>query len=116
MRVSVFVLVRALCSEKEGSLYELDGRKSFPINHGPTTPETLLKVPCGLPPPPSSSASSSSTSSTCRHPISCPSGCLWMPVCVCGQDAVRVVGEFMARDEGEMRFTITALAPSVDEE
>lgn len=60
--------------EKEGSLYELDGRKSFPINHGPTTPETLLK------------------------------------------DAVRVVGEFMARDEGEMRFTITALAPSVDEE
>ena len=51
-----------------------------------------------------------------QAPISCLSGCLWMPVCVCGQDAVRVVGEFMARDEGEMRFTITALAPSVDEE
>ncbi|XP_072763913.1 ubiquitin carboxyl-terminal hydrolase isozyme L3 [Anoplolepis gracilipes] len=27
---------------KDGSLYELDGRKLFPINHGPTTPETLL--------------------------------------------------------------------------
>lgn len=29
--------------EKEGSLYELDGRKSFPINHGPSSPETLLQ-------------------------------------------------------------------------
>ncbi|OWR48703.1 ubiquitin carboxy-terminal hydrolase [Danaus plexippus plexippus] len=27
---------------KNGNLYELDGRKSIPINHGPTTPETLL--------------------------------------------------------------------------
>ncbi|KYN42155.1 Ubiquitin carboxyl-terminal hydrolase isozyme L3 [Trachymyrmex septentrionalis] len=27
---------------KDGSLYELDGRKSAPINHGSTTPETLL--------------------------------------------------------------------------
>ncbi len=42
--------------------------------------------------------------------------CVCVCVCVCGQDAVRVVGEFMARDEGEMRFTITALAPFVDEE
>eukprot|EP00455_Lapot_gusevi_P012231 TRINITY_DN1574_c0_g1_i1.p1 TRINITY_DN1574_c0_g1~~TRINITY_DN1574_c0_g1_i1.p1 ORF type:complete len:252 (-),score=129.91 TRINITY_DN1574_c0_g1_i1:78-803(-) len=25
-----------------GSLYELDGRKAFPINHGPTTADTLL--------------------------------------------------------------------------
>ncbi|KAL0891966.1 hypothetical protein ABMA27_015200 [Loxostege sticticalis] len=28
---------------KDGSLYELDGRKSFPINHGQTTPENLLE-------------------------------------------------------------------------
>jgi len=29
--------------EKEGSLYELDGRKSFPIKHGPSSPDTLLR-------------------------------------------------------------------------
>ncbi|XP_068243277.1 ubiquitin carboxyl-terminal hydrolase isozyme L3 [Palaemon carinicauda] len=28
--------------EVEGSLYELDGRKKFPVNHGATTSETLL--------------------------------------------------------------------------
>ena len=28
---------------KNGSLYELDGRKPAPINHGPTSPETLLE-------------------------------------------------------------------------
>lgn len=27
----------------DGSLYELDGRRSFPVNHGPTTPDTLLE-------------------------------------------------------------------------
>lgn len=27
---------------KEGSLYELDGRKSFPINHGPTSTESFV--------------------------------------------------------------------------
>jgi len=29
--------------EKEGCLYELDGRKNFPINHGPSSPDTLLR-------------------------------------------------------------------------
>lgn len=29
--------------EEHGSLYELDGRKPFPINHGPTSSETLLE-------------------------------------------------------------------------
>lgn len=28
----------------KGDLYELDGRKKFPINHGPSSPETLLQV------------------------------------------------------------------------
>ncbi|XP_049866268.1 ubiquitin carboxyl-terminal hydrolase isozyme L3-like [Pectinophora gossypiella] len=28
---------------KDGQLFELDGRKSFPINHGPTTPDSLLE-------------------------------------------------------------------------
>jgi len=27
-----------------GELYELDGRKSAPISHGPSSPSTLLKV------------------------------------------------------------------------
>lgn len=30
----------------KGHLYELDGRKKRPINHGPTTPETLLEDAC----------------------------------------------------------------------
>ena len=36
------------CSHKDGCLYEMDGRKSFPINHGATTPETLLQDACAV--------------------------------------------------------------------
>lgn len=31
---------------KEGSIYELDGRKDFPINHGDTTSENFLRDVC----------------------------------------------------------------------
>jgi Ubiquitin carboxyl-terminal hydrolase, family 1 len=63
----------SLCSEVDGCLYELDGRKPAPVNHGATSPDTLL------------------------------------------QDAVEVVSQFMARDPTELRFTIVALAPVVDD-
>ncbi|KAF4320562.1 hypothetical protein BBO99_00005512 [Phytophthora kernoviae] len=55
-------------SHVDGHLYELDGRKKHPINHGPSSPTTVLP------------------------------------------DACAEIKKFMARDEGEMRFTILALA------
>ncbi|TMW67048.1 hypothetical protein Poli38472_012164 [Pythium oligandrum] len=58
----------------DGHLYELDGRKKFPINHGPSSQETLLS------------------------------------------DACKVIQQFMVRDEGEVRFTILALAKTADDD
>jgi ubiquitin carboxyl-terminal hydrolase L3 len=81
-----------LFSHVDGCLYELDGRKEFPINHGdkaqliiifenqpacfvlfslgPSSKETLLA------------------------------------------DACKAITKFMERDPGEMRFTIIALGPN----
>lgn len=42
--LALWCRTRCVCSHVEGHLYELDGSKSIPINHGPTTQETLLKV------------------------------------------------------------------------
>ena len=35
-----------VCRHVDGHLYELDGRKSFPINHGASNPATLLADAC----------------------------------------------------------------------
>jgi len=56
---------------RDGHLYELDGRKDTPVNHGSTSQETLLADACKV-----------------------------------------IQEEFMAKDPGEMRFTLTALAPA----
>lgn len=32
--------------QQDGHIYELDGRKPFPINHGVTSPATLLQDAC----------------------------------------------------------------------
>ena len=36
----------AVFTLRDGSMWELDGRKSFPVNHGPSSRETLLQVGC----------------------------------------------------------------------
>jgi ubiquitin carboxyl-terminal hydrolase L3 len=41
------VLLHFVCFvHKDSNLYELDGRKFAPINHGPTTAESLLQDTC----------------------------------------------------------------------
>jgi ubiquitin carboxyl-terminal hydrolase L3 len=61
--------------EKGGRLWELDGRKAFPISHGATSAERLLADACAV-----------------------------------------IRRDFMDRDPGEVRFTITALAPPAADE
>jgi Ubiquitin carboxyl-terminal hydrolase, family 1 len=44
---AVQVLLHYVCFvHKDGDLYELDGRKTTPINHGSTTPDSLLQDSC----------------------------------------------------------------------
>lgn len=38
--------VYIFCSHINGHIYELDGRKRFPINHGTSSPESLLPDAC----------------------------------------------------------------------
>lgn len=35
-------------TQVDGCLYELDGRKNFPVNHGPSSPDTLLEDACSV--------------------------------------------------------------------
>lgn len=76
--------------QKDGELYELDGRKSFPIKHGPTTDESFLQVDFDY----------------LNHKSAIVSQCKFDSF----QDAARVCKEFMARDPDELRFTVGAIA------
>lgn len=74
--------------QKDGELYELDGRKSFPIKHGSTSNETFLEV----------------------NLIFSFSIILCLKIFL--QDAANVCKEFIARDPDEIRFTVSAIAPT----
>lgn len=80
---------------KNDTLYELDGRKSFPIAHGPTTDDTLLKVVNNF--------------SFFDVFLLFKLNFLCMNI---EQDAVKICKEFMARDPNELRFTVLAINPS----
>lgn len=74
---------------KDGQLLELDGRKSYPVVHGPTTPETLLTVSLHL---------------TFMR--------FYFYTLLAFQDAAVVCKAFMARDPEEVRFTVIAITPN----
>eukprot|EP01138_Halocafeteria_seosinensis_P010321 gb/GECG01010539.1/.p1 GENE.gb/GECG01010539.1/~~gb/GECG01010539.1/.p1 ORF type:complete len:123 (+),score=20.88 gb/GECG01010539.1/:1-369(+) len=38
----VYTSLAYICRQKDGSMYEMDGRKEFPVNHGPCTQDELL--------------------------------------------------------------------------
>lgn len=86
----------------DGHIYELDGRKKSPINHGVCDPSELLKV--------------QHHSTVMLLPVS-QQACVSPPtpsVSTTEQKAAKVVQEFMDRDAGEMRFAITAMCPNTD--
>lgn len=88
--------------EKDGCLYELDGRKDSPINHGKTTPDTLLEVSFSSPHPMHSYLSCVLTRAV--QPAPAPT--------ISAQDTATVIRGFMERDPGEVNFNVIALAKS----
>lgn len=85
--------------EKNGQLYELDGLKSFPISHGPTTKETFVKV-------------------RLREKLLCMTMSYWNSKWRRNsvlQDAARVCREFAARDPSDIHFTVNALTEKQNE-
>jgi hypothetical protein len=101
---------------KGGHLYEMDGRKEFPINHGPTSEETLLEVRARLRRTAAvaaggAAAAASQHSRVASAPPNSCSPALSRSLPRALQDSVKVVQAYMDRDPGELRFTMVALAP-----
>jgi ubiquitin carboxyl-terminal hydrolase L1 len=88
--------------ERDGHLYELDGRKPFPINHGASAPDTLLTVRACADGP------------YMRSPPTPLIGLTWLRAARGRQDAARAIRGFMERDPSNLQFTMVALCPASD--